>query len=305
MEKTNKRIRLDDYFIKRIASLEARRKYSTASNYRWTLKSFDAFAGHGVWMDQLSRVDLVRYNNNLYDRGLTRNSVSFYNRVLKAVCNRAAEDGYSVDTGIFANLYTGVDKTKKRALPVAVMRKIINYDPDGNPDMALCRDLFLFSFYCRGMSFVDVAFLRPTNLNGEFLTYTRHKTGQFLVIRLESCMREILSHYSGQPYLFPLLTTTNPKEAYQEYIYQMHRQNLRLKELGKRCGAGIPLNSYAARHTWATLTRNLGMPISIISSGLGHSCEKTTRIYLDSIAQIDVDDANKKLQNYLFNPDLK
>ena len=38
--------------------------------------------------------------------------------------------------------------------------------------------------------------------------------------------------------------------------------------------------TYTARHTWATLARDYGAPISVISAGLGHTSEEMTRVYL-------------------------
>ena len=286
----------------RIASLEAERRFSTAANYKCTLRSIEAhFSGKVLWLDQLNRSNLNQYNKALYERGLSRNTVSFYNRILRAVCNRAAEEGYAAGSGCFAHLYTGVENTKKRALSETVMRRIIHFDPGKDANLALSRDLFLFSFYCRGMSFVDIAYLTSNNIVGEYLTYARHKTGQRLVVHIEPCIREIISRYSGTPYLFPVIHSKDPRKAYHEYINHLHRHNLLLKELGRQCGATVPLNSHAARHSWATISRNMGTSISLISSALGHTSETTTRIYLESISQADVDSINRKLQRYLFS----
>ena len=38
--------------------------------------------------------------------------------------------------------------------------------------------------------------------------------------------------------------------------------------------------TYVARHTWATLAKQCGAPVAVISEGLGHASEKITHIYL-------------------------
>lgn len=51
---------------------------------------------------------------------------------------------------------------------------------------------------------------------------------------------------------------------------------------------------HTRRHSWATIAKNEGIPISLISEGLGHTSEKTTQIYLNSFA---VDTLNKVNEN--------
>lgn len=303
MRKTNQRILFSDYFLSRIAALEAARRYSTAGNYKAAFNSFQSFrGGEPLWLNQLDRHLVSCYNGWLYSRGVCRNSISFYNRILRAVCNRARADGHDLDPDLFGGLYTGVDQTRKRALPKPLLQKIIHFDAGDDRELSLSRDLFLFSFYARGMSFVDMAYLRKRDLAGNELSYIRRKTGRCLTIHLEPCMKEILNRCAGQcfgDYLLPIISSDDPALAHSQYRYRLHRHNLRLKELGFRCGAALPLNSYAARHSWATLARQLSIPVSLISSALGHSSEKVTQIYLDSIAQVHVDHANSRVVKFL------
>lgn len=303
MKKNNQKALFSDYFLSRIASLKAERRYSTAANYFAAYSSFQAFLnGQPMRIDQLDRSVFLSYNEWLSERGICRNSISFYNRILRAVCNRARFDSYDLAPNLFKGLYTGVDQTRKRALPMRVLRQIVSFDASGNKELSLSRDLFLFSFYARGMSFVDMAFLRKGNLAGDMLSYVRRKTGRVLVLHLEPCMKEILNRCSDQcfeDYLLPIIHSHDPALAYSQYRNSLHHHNAMLKDLGSRCGAEIALNSYAARHSWATLARQLKIPVSLISSGLGHSSEKVTQIYLDSISQNQLDEANSKVVRIL------
>ena len=65
-----------------------------------------------------------------------------------------------------------------------------------------------------------------------------------------------------------------------------------LKKIGKMIGLEIPLTTYVARHSWASLARNMDFPIAIISEGMGHNSYQTTQTYLDSIDTSRIDDAN-------------
>ncbi len=125
------------------------------------------------------------------------------------------------------------------------------------PDMAYARDLFLFSFYTRGMSFVDMAYLKKRDLQGGVLTYRRQKTGQRLFIKWERPMQEIVAKYDipGSPYLLPIIRDTQREER-RQYQNAGHFVNRRLKRIGEQLGLAIPLTSYVARHAWASSAKS-------------------------------------------------
>lgn len=56
-----------------------------------------------------------------------------------------------------------------------------------------------------------------------------------------------------------------------------------------------PLTLYVARHAWASIARSKNVPISVISEGMGHDSESTTRIYLASLDTVAVDKANRMI----------
>lgn len=149
------------------------------------------------------------------------------------------------------------------------------------------------------MAFVDMAYLKKENVDSVRITYCRHKTGQYLTLHIEPCMAVILERY-GQvcpesPYLFPILTDEQPDQAYRQYRTGLNYHNRKLKRLGKLLGEPLPLSSYTPRHSWATAARNHDVPIAVISAGMGHSSERTTLIYLDSLDNAVIDNANEKI----------
>ena len=162
------------------------------------------------------------------------------------------------------------------------------------PHLDYARDMFLFSFYTRGMSFIDMAYLKKSDLKNGILTYRRRKTGQQLTIKWEKCMEEIVNKYEGRSamqYLLPIITNSFANERVQ-YMNALSRVNVTLKEVARLVDLQIPLTMYCARHGWASVAKSKNIPLSVISEGMGHDSEETTRIYLASLDTSVVDRAN-------------
>jgi integrase len=168
-----------------------------------------------------------------------------------------------------------------------------NLDLSAHSELALARDLFLFSFYMRGMSFVDMANLRKGNVKNGYIVYARSKTKQTLTVKIEDCMQKIITSYEQQTiddYLLPIYTAQN-----RENTSQLRNHNKRLKRISEMLKLEKPLSSYVSRHTWATLALRKGVPEEVISESMGHENETTTRIYLASLGQSVVDKANAEI----------
>ena len=284
-----------------IVQLQKLGKTRTAETYQSALASFMRFReGKDVLISHIKDNLIVAYENSMKASGLSSNTTSFYMRILRAVYNRAVKQGITKQKYPFQYVYTGVATTRKRAVDISIVRRLAEMDLDRNPSAALARDMFLFSFYTRGMSFVDMAYLRKSDLSHGVLEYRRRKTGQNLFIRWEKCMDEIVSSYDNPSsfYLLPIITTYDTDER-QQYINMSHKINRSLKSLGKKLGLPTPLTMYVARHTWANAARKKKIPISVISEGMGHTSEMTTRIYLSSLDADIIDRANKKILRLL------
>ncbi len=298
-----KRISVEEYFAITIRKLKTENRFSTQQNYANTCKSFLAFCRKRIpYMDEIDRDMVERYNRYLTTRGTSRNTASFYNRVLRSLYNRAVKEGYAPENHPFDDVYTGVDTTRKRALPLPCLKRLRTLDLEDDPPLRHARNYFLFSFYTRGMSFIDLAYLKRSDLSKDAISYVRRKTGQRIIIRREPCMDEIISiykRYHQKEYVFPIIRSGKPETAFKEYRARLHLYNEQLKELGRRIGCPFPLNSYAARHTWATLARDAKIPLQVISSGMGHTSERTTEIYLASLDNSVVDQANRQVLDLL------
>ena len=286
-----------------ITQLQQMGKQRTSETYRCTLKSFMQFReDKDVLLEDIDSDLMLMYEAYLRGRGLTKNSTSFYMRILRAVYNRAVEKDLTTNRNPFKHVYTGIDKTIKRAIPLKAIKQIKNLDLSLQPSLNFARDMFLFSFYTRGMSFIDMAYLKKKNLSNGILSYCRRKTGQQLFIRWEKCMQEIVDKYNNplSEYLLPIIMPMNGDER-KQYQNAMYLINRKLKDIGKMIGIQLPLTMYVARHSWANVAKNKNVPISVISEGMGHDSEMTTQIYLASLDTAVVDKANSMILNSLWD----
>ena len=270
-------------------------RLGTAQNYGYAMRRFARFLGGDIPIAAVTEDLIERFNADLSQRGMVRNTVSFYMRILRSVYNKAVRNGLVEQTAPFKNVYTGIDRTRKRAVGENVIARFIGLDLSRSAPLALARDLFLFSFYTRGMSFVDMAYLRRGHIRDGRIRYVRRKTGQEIVIRVEPEMQRIIERYAcgEHPYVFPILKSENPGEAYAEYRIALSYYNRLLKRLCMLAGVPQRLSFYTARHSWATAARNHQVPVSVISAGMGHTSERTTQIYLTMLENSVIDNANR------------
>ena len=279
-----------------IYSLRNSGRARTAETYQSTLNSFLRFyqKADDIPMEEFTPELIIRYQGYLKSEGLTPNSISFYMRNLRAIYNQAIDKGLCLPQTPFKHVYTGIAKTVKRALPLNTLRKIRDIDLTYSPNMDYARDIFMFSFYTRGMSFIDMAFLKKKDLQNGILIYRRHKTGQQLYIKWEKPMQDIIEKYDTEdtPYLLPIIKNINCSER-QQYLSAVHLINRKLKKLGEILELPAPLTTYVAHHAWASIAKSKNISVSVISEAMGHDSERTTRIYLASLDTSSVDKANK------------
>lgn len=278
-----------------IGQLKRLNRIRTSETYAATLSSFIKFReGQDILLCEIDSDTMMLYEAWLKGKGVCPNTISFYMRILRAVYNRAVEKELVEQKHPFKHVYTGIDKTVKRAVPLKAIKRIKELDLRLKPHLDYARDLFLFSFYTRGMSFIDLAYLKKSDLQNGFLTYRRRKTNQQLTVKWEKCMAEIVAKYndcSTTQYLLPIITNPLVDER-KQYRNAIYRVNTALKEVARLVNLSIPLTMYCARHGWASVAKSKNIPLSVISEGMGHDSEETTRIYLASLDSYVIDQAN-------------
>lgn len=206
------------------------------------------------------------YEAFLLGRGVSTNTVCYYLRNLRSVWNRAREEGLPVaKDNPFVHIRTSPCPTPKRAVGDDVFILLAEADLSFEPAMDVARDIFMFSFYCLGMSFVDIAYLAPDNISDGYICYRRHKTGQQLMVGITPKIDQIVAKYrTSSPYIFPFVSGSTPEERHRSY---------------RR----------------ASRARAIGTPVAVISECLGHTSERTTRVYLKEFDRKVIDEVNEKV----------
>lgn len=279
-----------------ITRLKRLGKERTAENYTATLNSFMRFRdGIDVLLDRISSDLMMEYEAYLKKNDIAMNTVSFYMRILRAVYNRAVEKRLTEQQNPFRRVYTGIDKTVKRAISLKEIKRIKVLDLSMKLSLEFARDMFLFSFYTRGMSFIDMAYLKKSDLKNGILSYRRKKTEQRLFIKWEKYMQEIISRYptSETDYFLPIIRVVGDER--RQYRNALRLVNNKLKEIAAMAGLQANLTMYVSRHSWASIARSKNVPVSVISEGMGHDSEATTQIYLASLDNSMIDRANEMI----------
>lgn len=288
------------FMQKLIVHLRKTGKTRTSETYQTALNSYYKFRdGKDIKLSAITSNEMQLYEASMVRNGLCPNTTSFYMRVLRAAYNRAVENGLTPQNYPFKHVYTGVSKTVKRAIAITYMKRMKLLELPANSSLSLARNLFLFSFYTRGMTFVDIAYLRKNDIQCGYICYRRRKTGQLLNIKIEKCTQEIINRYtdSRSDYVFPLIKTAG--NEYRQYRNALKLINVKLKVIGRMIGTPVKLTTYVGRHTWGSAAKRSYVPISVISESMGHDNELTTQIYLASLDTSVIDKANAMILNKL------
>ncbi len=269
---------------------------SSHHTYKALVAALSRFGCPGsMTMDDITPDYIKRFIWFMKSEELSPNTIALYIRLFKSAYNTADEQELiHTARNPFRNIRIKTEKTDKRAIDKKSMTRLLNLDLSHSYSLSLCRDLFLFSFFARGMPFVDTVFLRTSDLKGDTITYRRRKTGRKMTVKISARLRAIIERRSpSKGYIFPILDPDSDTPLYTQYKTALRSHNLNLGRLSQMAGIDRRFTSYVARHSWATIAKNSGIPVSVISEGLGHSDEKTTNIYLDSFKDDTVDRANE------------
>lgn len=239
------------------------------------------------------------------------NSIGIRFRSLRALYNQAITDNlikkanYPFDTFKVSRFK---ETTAKRAISKEDIMRLVDLDVRTltkypKPFLVLSKDLFLFSYLGCGINLTDMLHLKYRDLIGDRITFNRQKTGKLITFRLQPAAMDILRKYmkvehDSDDYIFPVLKRTIHVTAEQQYARVKRVTKLvnrYLKMIGEYLEFPIPLTTYVARHSFATVLKRSGVSTSIISESLGHSSEKVTQIYLDSFDNEQIDEAMKNL----------
>ena len=278
-------------------------QYSAARTCTSVLRSLMAVAGGRILTFQkLTPALLKTYEHHLLGYERSRNTVSLYMRTLHNLCNRACHEGVMYMPGdLFDGVFTGMDPVRHRAVAPEVILRVGSVDLAGrNARLTFARDMFMLSFYLQGIPFIDLAYLRKCDLKDGVITYRRRKTGKLACLVVEPCALEIIHRYAPQAektiYLLPIIRVQgNAEDERRRYESALRLYNKHLNRIAVLLGLDMPLTSYVARHSWATIAHDIGVDIADISAALCHSSEKMTHNYLQSFSTDRLANVNRKV----------
>lgn len=301
-------ITIEDGFKAEIERLESLGKINSATKHKYALQVLDGYkpttmALEAIDLDYLKGLELY-----LRQRGNNDNSIATRFAIFKAIYNKAVKEGkVAVKQNPFSIYQVGSlwAKTRKRAIDKDDIQRLIDLEiTEGHTTeyRRLAKDLFLFSYFTAGMNFGDIARLRYKDILRGRVNYSRHKTQKLLSFQLVPMALQILEKYGtaghGEDYIFPILNRhehTSPQQIFNRLHKVLRKVNRELKVLGEMIGLGMPLTTYVARHTYATVLKRSGVSVALISESLGHSDLSTTQIYLDSFENSQIDAAMQHL----------
>lgn len=296
------------------AEVEKARKqgrYKTASNYLTAAHSWTQFIGKEDWLfPEMTSETLDAYQRWLGERDICLNTISAYMRALRVMYHRAMEnDGNECHANPFSKVFTGRAKTAKRSVTQAEIKQLHSLQLEPDTTLAWARDIFLFSFYAMGMPFVDIAYLKKSQVKDGYIHYARHKTGQRIQVALLPAMIDIMKRYEREDseYVLPILMNDSGgtmKEASPESLHQLYQCRLRqynysLHRLSEKLNLPRHLTSYVVRHSWASIAYQHHIDIGLIGKALGHTKSSTTLLYIKSLVDPDLATANQSLMQEL------
>ncbi len=243
---------------------------------------------------------LENFKRQLITENVRQNSISNYLRTIRAIYNRAIK-ARLIDRSYypFNELTIKSERTAKRAVLINDIKKLYNLDLKEKSREWHARNYFFLSFSLIGISFSDMAYLKPSNIIHGRLVYKRRKTHKDYSIKLTALAQSVLNHYNSEKYLLPILPNAIIEDSLlaKKLIRQwIKTTNKWMNNLGEKCDLSEPLTTYVARHTWATTAKRLGYSNELIAEAMGHEYgNKITNIYLDNFDQAVIDELTEKV----------
>lgn len=276
----------------------------TAEFYRQAISSFKSFAGEHFTFGSVTPKWLMRYERWMVDGDTEKKrpaksitTVGMYCRALRTVFNLAIEKK-KINPSQYPfgkNRYViPTSKGRKMALTEAQKDKVLSFRTL-DPVVRKAVDLWIFSYFCYGMNFADIARLRFGDIKDNVIVFDRTKTKNterdrsFIEIPVKERTWEIIKAWGNWA------GSMNPNA----YVFPILRDGLTLDQINNRvhdfiadtndglksaCASlELPrMTTYWARHTFATVAYKKGAGIEFIQKALGHADVKTTQAYINS-----------------------
>jgi len=302
-------------FEEYIESLQKEGRISTAQSYETALKSLKSYAPE-ITIKEITPKFLENYEKWMTENGRSITTVGIYLRSLRTILNIAkdkkllTQEMYPFGMKSKKKYEIPISKNIKKALNIEDVKKIKDHKCH-NKESEFSRDLWLFSLYCNGMNMADIFSLKYGDIKDDFFYFNRQKTIRTqkihtpIEIYVSEPVKEIIDKWGNKiktpdNYIFDIYKHgLSPEEMYTLKKNVIRQINGYMCRLGKLLNIDTKLTTYVARHSWATLLRNLGTSVEEISESLGHSNIATTKSYLDSFPKDHKKETANKLTSIL------
>lgn len=294
-----KPLTFNEYSNRLINELYLNNKVGNAIVYQTAVNRLVSFANSAeLTFEQINYRFLENFKNKLISDGVKPNTVSNYFRTIRAIFNKAIKERLvSKDAYYFTDISFKPERTAKRAITTDEITKLISYPAaQGTPERS-AKNYFILSFCLIGISFTDLAYLKPSNVKAGRIQYKRRKTGKSYDIKLTNEAANLLKLYQhhNSKYLLPILPNTIKEDGIEAkglILQWIKTTNKYLKRISSNLEIS-EITTYVARHTWATMAKRMGYSNELIAEAMGHQYgNRTTAIYLDDFEQDVIDDVN-------------
>jgi len=305
--KKSSKLFLFEYFDQVIDRFNQAGKVGNSGCYADVKRQFQYFFDNDIEISKITLKHLNLYVERCQAKKQKDTTISYRLRTLRALIYKARKE-----EGLENNPFQKFDwgqfnlETEKRAITKEEILKIHNLKLEPGQPGFDTRNIFMFSYFCYGLNYGDLAKLEPENIivNGEHKTlkYYRSKTRKLFEIGLNDMSLEILNYYLnsnfGNKYIFPILNPEIHKTPIQiktRIQTALKKFNSEIRIIAESLGITAHLTSYVARHTFATVLKKSNVETAIISEMMGHSSESVTQTYLKGFDNSTKTNAAKNL----------
>ncbi|MFO7656345.1 MAG: site-specific integrase [Bacteroidales bacterium] len=300
--------------IEHIQTLKIESRFGYASSFESTLRAIKEFhegktlnyncrqkvetryqeyiKGKNLQFVDLTASWLKKFDLWLQNKGKSKSTIGIYMRNLRVLFNLAINK-HKVKAEYPFKEYKPKNAAGRKIALTAHQISMIATHKTEHPLQQYYRDLFMFSFFGSGMNLSDIARLRYSSIQEGEISFVREKTkGKDnevnLNVPITESMQSIIDRYGNKAigfdsFIFPILKTDWGSEKKYAAIKDLTKQmNKYIRQVARAVGIKENISSYAARHSWATISKNSGSSIEFIKEQLGHSSVSVTERYLKS-----------------------
>lgn len=295
------------HFETKIKELDLAKKYSSKEKYETALRSFIEFFSLSNTPFTFSECTPDRlqayedwYTSQFHGKNKkSLTSVGINTRNLRHIFNRVIKSGlvpmtvYPFGLGRYV-IPEGGDDTKK-FLDSEEKDAFINWTGPTD-EINRLHDYIKFSYYAYGINLSDVARLKKSDINREYISINRQKTkgrkkkSRKLIIPIHPVMREIIVRcgkrsLNPDDYVFPILELDMDERTIFYTIRSLVNDvNEVLAMIGNQLNFEIKPTSYTIRHTFSFQFMQLGGTTDELQDALAHGSSKTTENYKHGFA---------------------